>query len=110
MKMLPILVIGLSATATMLSAQQTLLTSNGHSIEAHPAGGLTCEQISLRLTELDETGYRVGGPAPTNDADGAVYDYELQLSVEFFWRCTTRVDGDAQNNAFKSGFSDTKTN
>lgn len=95
--------------ATLLSAQEILLTSNGHSIDARPAKGLSCTQISERLASIDETGYRIGGPAPANDADGAVYDYELNLSVEFFWRCATRVDGDAQNNAFRSGFSDTKT-
>lgn len=109
MKTSLILAAALIAPATVLSAQGILLTSNGHSIDARPAKGLSCAQISERLAAIDETGYRIGGPAPANDADGAVYDYELKLSVEYFWRCATRVDGEAQNDAFRSGFTDAKT-
>lgn len=98
-----------AASATGAHAQETLLTSNGHKIDARPAAGMACAEISEHLAAIDETGYRVGGPAPANDADAAVYDYELNLSVEFFWRCATRVDGEAQNDAFRSGFSESKT-
>lgn len=110
MRTLLFLTAALIACATVLSAQETLLTSNGHSIDARPAAGMSCAQISEHLAAIDETGYRVGGPAPASDTDAAVYDYELNLSVEFFWRCATRVDGEAQNDAFRSGFSDIKTN
>jgi hypothetical protein len=110
MKTLLILVATLVAPATVLSAQETLLTSNGHSIDARPAAGLSCAQISEHLAAIDETGYRNGGPAPVSNADGAVYDYELNLSVAFFWRCATRIDEEAQNDAFRSGFTEIKTN
>ncbi|MGB0852071.1 MAG: hypothetical protein ACPGVA_05750 [Pikeienuella sp.] len=91
------------------SAQEKLLTSNGFEISTPRPEALSCDQLSDQLSSIDETGYRLGGPEPANEADGAVYDYELKLSVEFFWRCATRVDGQAQSDAFRSGFSEPKT-
>lgn len=90
-------------------AQVMLQTSNGYAIESRPVESLSCEQLTEKLHAIDETGYRLGGPEPSNDADSALYDYELKLSVEFFWRCATRVDGQGQNDAFRSGFSEQKT-
>ena len=96
----------LSAGAPYANAQEIFQTSNGFAIESHPVKNLTCGQLTEQLNAIDETGYRSGGPEPTDDADRALYDYELKLSVEFFWRCATRVDGQVQNDAFRSGFAE----
>lgn len=96
------------ASAQPVMAQGMLLTSNGEAIESHPAETLTCGELTEKLNAIDETGYRSGRPEPSDTADLALYEYERKLSVEFFWRCATRVDGQGQNDAFKSGFLEQK--
>ncbi|MGB0505203.1 MAG: hypothetical protein ACPGGK_03320 [Pikeienuella sp.] len=83
----------------------TLTASNGVEIKHSPVGGMECEEIQTRLDEIDKTGYRDGSPTPTNEADGALYNYERKLSVAYFWRCAAQLDEDQTENAFGLGFS-----
>ena len=83
-----------------------LHTSNGFTIEPRPVEQLSCGELSEQLSTIDETGYRSGGPLPANGSDEAVYDYELKLSVAFFWRCSTQVDEEIETSTFGSAFTD----
>ena len=79
------------ALATLVSplayADGGFRLSSGKSIDLPTVAGLDCPAMSNKLSEIDGTGYREGGPTPRNVADLPLLEYEEELATAFYRSC-----------------------
>lgn len=80
---------------------QVLETHGGVALDASAPDNMSCEELSATLAAIDQSGYRSNSGAPIHSEDVAIFNYETNVSEEFFWRCAA-ADDDA---ASRSGFS-----
>lgn len=79
------------------------ITSSGARVATPNIKALTCEQMLATLDAIDATGYRGVAPTPSSQEDMPLYDYETELSIEFYWSCTARVVPGGSDNIFDDG-------
>lgn len=86
------------------SAQTTHRAANGAELSLPQIASLDCAAMGRVLREIDESGYRAGGPDTTAPGDQALLAYEDSLSERYFDECVS--GGAAGARAFSSGFGD----
>jgi len=88
------------ATAAIASAQtveREFTTSTGDTLVLSPIKSMGCPEIDRMLARIDSTRYRENAPAPQNEQDTPLFEYELMLAEESYNRCVVvrkRVQGE----------------
>jgi len=79
------LTFGSAALAQSLGTEFT--TASGQKLILVPIQGMECSEIEKMLARIDATRYRGNAPAPQNEADAPLFEYELSLSEANYNRC-----------------------
>ena len=87
------------------AANDSIHLSSGIVIGTPPVAGMTCDELSAKLSEIDETGYRGNSPEPRNPDDQPLLTYEEDAATAFYESCVMRALGRKQPSAaFSDGY------
>lgn len=87
------------------AAHNRLTIFNGSTIDTPPVASMSCEQLSDKLSEIDETGYRGNSPTPRHAQDLPLLAYEEKAATAYYERCVIRaLGGQTPSAAFDEGY------
>jgi len=76
--------------------KDAFVTSTGKTVKLPDIGTLTCDDIVVTLSTIDETRYRENAPRPTDPADTPLYCYEKKLAQVHYDVCIIERQSDAE--------------
>lgn len=99
-------VLAVLGAAPVLATGGTFTTARGIVVPTPAPEALDCAGMRRVLDAIDASGYRHGGPFPTDAADAALLGYENLLAEFYYMRCVHAPAAVGRtNDAFGGGYS-----
>lgn len=83
---------------------EEFVTSAGAHIRLEAVERMPCGQLRDKLQEIDQTGYRGLRPAPLDERDLRLLNYETQVSMRYYSGCADRRLQLDASDALRRGF------